>query len=131
MKPGIEQSREVDECQRDAFLVEKFGLWWIELHVLIACGNYTVKTAQLNALSLHILHASAEIKDQIIAKPIGNLHAPLKGVSLSRSEDDVHLLVCEMVLEEFLVVEAVCGACDQAHIQSFYQDLHGHYRVWV
>lgn len=124
---GFEQGREVDEGDRGAFLVQEFGLRWVELHILVAGGNNAIETNQFEALALHLNHIAAEVEDQVVAEAVGDFHATLVCVALGRREDDVHLLVGEVVLEELLVLKAICGAGDHADLYGLEKHLHSHY----
>ena len=82
------------------------------MHILIARCYDAVEAAQLDALTLHVLHAAAEVQDQVVTQAVCDFHAPLECISLSRREDDIHLLICEMVLQKLLVLKVVRGACN-------------------
>ena len=78
-----------------------------------------------------MFHRSREIKDEVVSDAVCNFHALLPGVSFSWRENDIHLLVCEMVLKEFLIFEAISSARNHADIQCLNQYLHSHDRMGV
>lgn len=82
-------------------------------------------------MPLHLNHVTAKVKDQIVAKSICDLHASLVSVPLGRREDNVHLLVGEVVLQELLILETVCRARDHTDVHGLDEYLHGHYRVRI
>ena len=78
-----------------------------------------------------MLHGSREIQDEVVSDAVCDFHALLPGVSFGWCENDIHLLVCEMVLQELLILEAISGASNHAHIQCLNQYLHRHNRMGV
>ena len=98
---------------------------------MITSRNNAVETTQLQNLSLHVLHASAKVEHQVITKSIYDVQTTLKSVSLSWGENYVHLLICEMILKELLILKRISGTCYHAHIKCLNQNLHGHYRMRV
>ena len=101
------------------------------MHILISSSYHSIETTKFQALSFHLYHGSTKIKYQIIPESIGDFHTSREGVSFCRRENYVHLLICKMILEKFLIFEAVGGACDHANVKRLYQDLHCHDGVWV
>ena len=91
----------------------------------------TVEAAQLQALSLHVLHGATEIKYQVVANAVGDLHTPLKRISFRRSEYYVHLLVRKVILQELLIFKTIRCAGNHAHIKCLNEDLHRHNRMWI
>jgi hypothetical protein len=110
MQAGIEYCLKIDEGERHTFLIQKLGLGRVKLHVFIACGNDAIESAELKALSFHCSHTSTKIKNQVITQSICDFHASLESISLSRSEDDMHLLIRKMILQKLLIIEGVSGA---------------------
>ena len=101
------------------------------MHVLVCSGYDTVEATEFQALSFHLDHAATEIKYKVIAKSIRYLHTPLKRISFSWRKNDIHLLVGKMILQKLLIFKAVSSTSDHTHIQSFDQNLHCHYRMWI
>uniref|UniRef100_A0A7S3CNG6 Uncharacterized protein n=1 Tax=Strombidium rassoulzadegani TaxID=1082188 RepID=A0A7S3CNG6_9SPIT len=127
----LDEGGSVDEGEDGALLTEHLGLGWVQLEVLVLGGDDAVEGAELEALALHGLHLAREVEDEVIADAVGNLAATCISVPLRGREDDVHLLVGEVLLEELLVLEALRRAGHDAHAQRLEQDLHRHDRVGV
>jgi hypothetical protein len=127
----LEHRWEVNERQGYALLGEELRLWWVHLHLIEGSRNDTVEADELEALPLHLFHATAEVKDEIVAQPVSDLHASLAGVTLGRRENNVHWLVREMVLQKLLILEAVRRARDHRHSNSLDKHLHGHNGVRI